>query len=119
MSLLNFELLKKVLLSDFRDFWRLSHKRNYIADFKKLSPPSFEDSTNPLEVEEWIRQMDLEHIFEFLRPKDEKVVCTIFMLKKGARNWWETTKRAQNVGQDPMGRARFKELFLTNTNPLR
>ena len=46
--------------------------RNLIAEFKRLSPPVFEGSTNPSEVDKWLQE--LEKIFELLGSNDEQKV---------------------------------------------
>lgn len=38
----------------------------------------------------------MEHIFEFLRPpEEEKVIYAIYMLRKGARLWWDLERRLE------------------------
>ena len=76
--------------------------------FRKQHPIDFVGGADPYIAEEWIKS--LEVIFEYMRLSDEdKVSCAVYMLKMGARNWWETirvTPAAQNLTWDD-----FKELF--------
>ena len=61
-----------------------------------MKPPSFEGSTNPLDVEEWLSTM--ESILDFMELKDdEKIVCAAYVLRKEARYWWEAVKTRRNV----------------------
>ncbi|KAH7564847.1 hypothetical protein JRO89_XS09G0039700 [Xanthoceras sorbifolium] len=81
-----------------------------VEQFRKLQPPSFEGTTNPLDFEEWIRE--LEKVFDFINCTDEqKVSCAAFMLKGDAGHWWEMTKRGHNTSNNPITWTRFKELF--------
>ena len=59
--------------------------------FRRMRAPEFEGSTNPIETDNWL--IDLQVILNFLRLNDqEKVLCASFMLKKDARLWWETVQ---------------------------
>ena len=64
--------------------------------FRKQHPPIFEGSFDPLVAEEWLRS--IEDIFDFMRLNDhERVLCTIYMLQKDARFWWDIVKQTLNV----------------------
>ena len=57
-----------------------------LAEFKKLSPPSFEGSTDLLEAEKWLREM--EKAFTVLKSIDEeKVLYATYMLQGDAYDW--------------------------------
>ncbi|KAL2457228.1 CCHC-type domain-containing protein [Abeliophyllum distichum] len=81
-----------------------------IEQFHKMNPPSFEGSTDPLAVEDWLRE--LECIFKFIRCEDvEKVTFSVFMLKKGASHWWDmTTRSLTHAEEQAITWVRFKEL---------
>ncbi|GMN20607.1 hypothetical protein TIFTF001_043127 [Ficus carica] len=54
--------------------------------FRCMKAPEFEGSTNPIEADKWL--IDLQIALNFLRLNDrEKVLCTSFMLRKDARLW--------------------------------
>ena len=54
------------------------HRSNN-AEFKRLTPPSFEGSTKPLVVEKWMTEM--EKAFRVLKcAKEEKVNYATYML---------------------------------------
>ncbi|XP_074323743.1 uncharacterized protein LOC141660655 [Apium graveolens] len=60
--------------------------RSLISEFKKLSPPIFEGSTNPSEVDKWLQEM--EKIFELLGSTDEqKVNLASYQLQGSAYDW--------------------------------
>ena len=64
--------------------------------FRRMKPPEFEGSTDPLEAEEWLTSLQI--ILNFMNlTEQEKVLCTSYMLKKDARYWWETVVLRRNV----------------------
>ncbi|KAL5560387.1 hypothetical protein UlMin_036598 [Ulmus minor] len=64
--------------------------------FRKQHPPVFEGSSDPLVAEEWLRS--IEDIFNFMRLNDhERVLCSIYMLRKDARFWWDVVKQTLNA----------------------
>ena len=66
--------------------------------FRRMKAPEFEGSTNPIEADNWL--VDLQVILNFLRLDDrERVLCASFMLKKDARLWWETVQIRRDVSQ--------------------
>ncbi|GMN27167.1 hypothetical protein TIFTF001_046119 [Ficus carica] len=63
-----------------------------------MKAPEFEGSTNPIEADNWL--IDLQVALNFLRLNDqEKVLCASFMLRKDARLWWETVQIRRDVTQ--------------------
>ncbi|KAL5743899.1 hypothetical protein ACOSQ2_027015 [Xanthoceras sorbifolium] len=81
-----------------------------VEQFRRLHPPSFEGTTNPLDAKEWLRE--LEKVFSFMNCTDnQKVACVVFMLKGDAGHWWEMANRAQNVPDNPITWVRFKKFF--------
>ncbi|GMN66860.1 hypothetical protein TIFTF001_035922 [Ficus carica] len=66
--------------------------------FRRMKAPEFEGSTNPIEADNWL--IDLQVALNFLRLNDqEKVLCASFMLRKDARLWWETVQLQRDVTQ--------------------
>ncbi|GMN35242.1 hypothetical protein TIFTF001_048433 [Ficus carica] len=64
--------------------------------FRRMKAPEFEGSTNSIEVDNWL--IDLQVALNFLRLNDqEKVLCVSFMLRKDARLWWETVQLQRDV----------------------
>ena len=62
--------------------------RSGMREFKKLSPPSFEGTTDPMIAEHWITEM--EKVFIYMRcPEEEKVDYVMYMLKDRAYGWWQ------------------------------
>ncbi|XP_051117314.1 uncharacterized protein LOC127242023 [Andrographis paniculata] len=76
--------------------------------FRKLNPPIFEDATDPLAAEDWLRT--LNNMFQYsIIPDTEKVLCASFMLRGSAGHWWDTVKSIEDVAV--MTWERFKEIF--------
>ncbi|GMN47568.1 hypothetical protein TIFTF001_016745 [Ficus carica] len=66
--------------------------------FRHMKAPEFERSTNPIEADNWL--IDLQVALNFLKLNDqEKVLCASFMLRKDARLWWETVQIRRDVTQ--------------------
>ncbi|GMN64085.1 hypothetical protein TIFTF001_033165 [Ficus carica] len=66
--------------------------------FRRMKAPEFEGSTNPIEADNWL--IDLQVILNFLRLNDqEKVLYASFMLRKNARLWWEIVQIRRDVTQ--------------------
>ncbi|KAJ4702887.1 Cellular nucleic acid-binding protein [Melia azedarach] len=87
-----------------------SNTMRVVEQFRKLQPPFFEGSINPLVAEEWVRE--LEKIFRLIDCTDQqKVTCATYMLKGSASHWWEMTSRAQDMEGYNVTWDRFKELF--------
>ena len=87
-----------------------------VEQFRKNNPPAFDGHEDALAAEEWVNE--LESIFRLMECTDaHKVTCAIFMLKKDARHWWESMRRAHNIDVNPIGWIRFKELFYDNYFP--
>ena len=62
-----------------------------------MKPASFEGSTDPLEVEEWLSS--IETILDFMELGDrERVLYASYMLKRDARHWWGAVKLRRDVG---------------------
>ncbi|XP_075520565.1 uncharacterized protein LOC142553909 [Primulina tabacum] len=64
--------------------------------FKRMDPPEYAGSTDPLVAVEWIKA--LEAIFDHLNYEDkDRISCAVFMLVKAARIWWNATKVGVDV----------------------
>ncbi|XP_074360595.1 uncharacterized protein LOC141700813 [Apium graveolens] len=88
--------------------------RSLIYEFKRLTPPVFEGSTNPSEVDKWLQEM--EKIFELLGSTDEqKVNLASYQLQGSAYDWWLMEKRRGENNEEEASRAytweTFKESF--------
>ncbi|KAK1582909.1 hypothetical protein Q3G72_019479 [Acer saccharum] len=72
-----------------------------VKQFRRLHPSSFEGTTNLLDAEEWL--LELEKMFTFINcTNEQKVACAVFMLKGDAGHWCEMTNRAHNVPNSPI-----------------
>ncbi|GMN62429.1 hypothetical protein TIFTF001_031500 [Ficus carica] len=64
--------------------------------FRRMKAPEFEGSTNLIEADNWL--IDLQVALNFLRLNDqERVLCASFMLRKDARLWWERVQIRRDV----------------------
>ena len=55
-------------------------------DFKRLSPPAFEGTTEPMEAKKWI--IEMEKVFRVLECSGvEKVAYAAYMLREDAYDW--------------------------------
>ncbi|XP_022869401.1 uncharacterized protein LOC111388821 [Olea europaea var. sylvestris] len=69
-----------------------------VEQFRRYKPSTFDDNSEPLVVEEWIR--GLEHIFRHIACMDaQKVLCAEFMLIGAAGHWWESVSRTRTEEQ--------------------
>ncbi|XP_075499143.1 uncharacterized protein LOC142537518 [Primulina tabacum] len=76
--------------------------------FKKMNPPKFVGSSDPLIAMEWVKAV--EAIFDYLNFCDkDRVSCALFLLTKTARIWWEATKVTIDV--QTLKWNEFKDLF--------
>ncbi|XP_073064083.1 uncharacterized protein [Primulina eburnea] len=76
--------------------------------FRRMNPTEFVGGADPLVALEWVKS--LKAIFDYLKFTDrDRVSCTVFMLVKAARIWWEATKVTVNVRE--LKWEEFKELF--------
>ena len=79
--------------------------------FIKKNPPVFKGTVDPAMVEEWISM--IEKIFKFFQIEDEdKVKCTVYMLRKDARIWRDSVKKTWDVAV--MTQAEFLIEFNSN-----
>ncbi|GMN59983.1 hypothetical protein TIFTF001_029072 [Ficus carica] len=64
--------------------------------FRRMKAPEFEGPTDPVEVGNWL--LDIQVILDFMGlTEEEKVLCASFALKKDARHWWMTVQMHRNV----------------------
>jgi hypothetical protein len=59
-----------------------------IADFNRLQPPKFGGSDNPIEADDWIREIEMK--LEVVHADDrDKVLLAIQQLRGPALAWWQ------------------------------
>ena len=81
-----------------------------MIEFKRLSPPPFEATIEPMEAEKWI--IEMEKVFRVLECSEgEKVAYVAYMLREIAYDWWrlEEEKRGQEI--EPWTWELFKSVF--------
>ncbi|XP_020271651.1 uncharacterized protein LOC109846819 [Asparagus officinalis] len=89
--------------------------RSGMGEFKKLSLPSFEGTTDPMIAEHWITKM--EKVFTYMRcPEEEKVDYAIYMLKD--RGWWQMQVRTLGEKAYKLSWEEFKKIFYKKYFPL-
>lgn len=78
------------------------------SKFRRLNPPIFEGSVDPIAADQWLRTM--ERMIEVAKvAEEEKVTCVSFMLRGAAEYWWDSIKRIHNEAM--MQWVEFKEHF--------
>ncbi|MQL97380.1 hypothetical protein Taro_030073 [Colocasia esculenta] len=81
---------------------------NLHRNFQSLNPPRFSGSTDPDEVEHWLKET--ERIFRVMQcATGDKLLLATFQLEKNARTWWESMEETRANGQFTW--AEFKEAF--------
>ena len=85
-------------------------RQSNMTKFKRLTPPSFEGSTEPLVAEKWLTEMD--KVFRVLRcTEEEKVNYATYMLQGDAYDWWRMEKDKHNHDPEPYTWEMFKATF--------
>jgi hypothetical protein len=68
-----------------------------LEKFRKLDPPSFKGSKDPLEADNRLKELD--RLFKAMNVRDDqRVTLAVFMLKGDALEWWESTERTHEGG---------------------
>ena len=84
-------------------------KGSSFDDFKKLGPPYFSSTSDPMEAEAWI--LKIEKFFDVIDCfEEQKASYAAFILDKEANHWWRMTKRILK-DQGPIVWRQFKEAF--------
>ena len=88
---------------------RRSHHGGMI-EFKRLSPPTFEGTTEPMEAEKWI--IEMEKVFRVLECfEGEKVAYASYMLRGDAYDWWQLEEDKRGQETEPWTWELFKSVF--------
>ena len=85
--------------------------------FMSFKPPSFYGSTNPIEAEQWLDEM--ERIFNLLRGQtttQDQVDLATYMLKGEAIHWWREVQKRYTEGES-VGWEEFKDQLLAKYFP--
>jgi hypothetical protein len=83
----------------------------------RFTPPIFSDSMDPIEAENWVKEM--ERIFKLIRTsitEEDKVSLATYMLKGESVHWW-TTVLDRYDGNKVIEWTEFRELFLAKYFP--
>ena len=79
-------------------------QRNNIVEFKKLAPPAFKGTIEPLEADNWIMEMEKAFAVQEYYD-DEKIRYTAYLLQGEAYNWWCMLNKHMNMmGYYSLGR---------------
>ena len=85
--------------------------RSKLSDFQRAHPPNFNQATDPLEADDWLRTMEKK--LEIARcDEEDKVPFATHYLEGSAAVWWDNTKAVWPAGED-ITWERFKEKFRT------
>jgi hypothetical protein len=85
-----------------------------IIDFHRLHPPKFGGSDNPIEVDDWLREIELKLVVVHANDID-KVLLTIQQLVGPALVWWQSYKEV-NPNACNMVWSDFVRLFYSTTS---
>lgn len=82
--------------------------------FQAINPPEFRGTTDPVEANTWLKEM--EKAFELVQlGENQKTVYATYFLKGESNYWWQSTKALENT--EVITWARFTELFLEKYFP--
>ena len=85
-------------------------QRNNISEFKKLAPPAFKGTTEPLEADNWI--MEMEKAFAVQECLDEeKIRYAVYLLQEEAYNWSQRLQRKHEQDGEILTWERFWVAF--------
>ena len=78
--------------------------RDELADmverFRRQRPLIFLGSTDPIQADNWVRETELA--FELMTCSEtQKVIYASQMLRDNAMPWWDSTKRAHSIVENP------------------
>jgi hypothetical protein len=80
-----------------------------IADFHRLQPPKFGGSDNPIEADDWLREIEMK--LEVVHADDrDKVLLAVHQLRGQALAWWQSYREV-NEDAVVMGWANFVKIF--------
>jgi len=84
-------------------------KKYSIERLKALGATTFEGTVDPVEAEAWLNL--LEKCYRVMRcPEDRKVELAVFLLQKGAEDWWRIVESRKGDIVE-IGRNEFKKAF--------
>ncbi|KAL6331335.1 hypothetical protein AAG906_011272 [Vitis piasezkii] len=85
-----------------------SSKGSSFDDFKKLGPPYFSGTSDPMETEAWI--LKIKKFFDVIDCSEEqKASYATFMLDKEVDHWWQVVDRALIAEKDNKELQQYRE----------
>jgi hypothetical protein len=72
--------------------------RSKLRDFQNSNPPTFTNSTEPLDADDWLRTIENKLEYVGVGP-NEKVLYAIHFLAGAAGAWWENVRAMQPKDQ--------------------
>ncbi|KAM0937012.1 putative transcription factor interactor and regulator CCHC(Zn) family [Dioscorea sansibarensis] len=98
------------------DITKNRNLHNGILEFKKLDPPAFKGSADPLDADEWLEE--IEKIFSVTNFDDnQKVLYATFMLQGVAYDWLKMEKLTHKLNPEPYTWEKFKTTFYNRYFP--
>ena len=95
---------------------RVADSKDTYGKFKKRNPPEFYGNEDPLNVDEWVVQV--EKVFDvFKRIGKERVQLATYMLRGMTEMWWKSIKTPYMTIGDDTAQASFSTLFRTKYIP--
>ena len=71
-----------------------------LADFQRTNPPVFSSSQNPMEAEDWLRDIEKSLLIAQCSER-EKVLFASYQLKGAASIWWDNLLATHPAGHVP------------------
>ena len=76
------------------------HGQGSLADFQRTNPPVFSSSQDPMEAEDWLREIEKKLLIAQC-SKREKVLYASYQLNGPASIWWDNFLAIQPTGHTP------------------
>nr|CAD1842671.1 unnamed protein product [Ananas comosus var. bracteatus] len=83
---------------------------NSLIDFQKLNPPIFRGSTDPLEAESWLQEME-KALTHMGIGGETQVTFATYMLREGAYEWWKSVRDGHNDKTESWTWKEFCKIF--------
>nr|CAD1839634.1 unnamed protein product [Ananas comosus var. bracteatus] len=87
---------------------------NSLIDFQKLNPSIFRGSTDPLEAESWLQEME-KALTHMGIGGETQVTFATYMLREGAYEWWKSVRDGHSDKTQSWTWKEFVRFSMTST----
>ena len=98
-----------------QDLGSNGNARVSIREFLELKPRTFDTSSEPLDADDWLREMNRTLTVAHVADED-RVPYVTYLLRGQSMSWWENFQAMRAPGM-PITWERFKEAFLNHHIP--